>query len=89
MQVIKKEKQLKEVDVTIESYTLCDKCNQKVSTGSYDAFDFTFEHKTGYSYPDGGSGETDTMDLCPKCAKELVEMLKNNGYRINTEEWDW
>jgi hypothetical protein len=28
MQVIKKEKQMKEVDVTIESYTLCDKCNE-------------------------------------------------------------
>ena len=38
MQVIKKEKQMKEVDVTIESYTLCDKCNEKIKTGSSDAF---------------------------------------------------
>ena len=43
--VIKKEKQMKEVDVTIESYSLCDKCNEKIKTGSYDAFECEFYKK--------------------------------------------
>jgi hypothetical protein len=89
MEVLKKEKQLKEIDVVIESYTLCDKCNEKVRTGSYDVFDFTFEHKTGTAYPEGGNGETDKMDLCHKCAKYAVQLLRDNGYRVTTEEWDW
>lgn len=89
MQVKKTEKQTKEVNVVVESYTLCDKCNEKIVKDAYDAFDFTFEHKTGTSYPEGGSGEQDEMDLCDKCSKELVEFLRAKGYRITTKEWDW
>jgi NMD protein affecting ribosome stability and mRNA decay len=89
MQVIKKEKQMKEVDVTIESYTLCDKCNEKIKTGSYDSFECEFIHKTGSSYPEGGSGEQQEMELCQKCAVELVDLLRANGYRVNDSEWDW
>ena len=58
MQVIRNEKQMKEVEVTIENYNLCDKCNEKIETeDSYDAFECEFIHKTGSSYPEGGSGE--------------------------------
>lgn len=89
MQVIKKEKQMKEVDVTIESYTLCDKCNERIKTDSYDAFECEFIHKTGSSYPGGGSGEKQEMELCQKCAVELVDLLRANGYRVTDSEWDW
>ena len=40
MYVKKTEKQIKEVEVTTESYSLCDKCNEKIQTGSNDAFEF-------------------------------------------------
>jgi hypothetical protein len=89
MQVIKKEKQMKEVDVTIESYTLCDKCNEKIKTGRYNAFKCEFIHKTGSSYPEGGSGEKQEMELCQNCAVKLVDLLRANGYRVTDSEWDW
>ena len=90
MRVIKKEKRMKEVDVTIEDYNLCDKCNEKIEKeDSYDAFECEFIHKTGSSYPEGGSGEKQEMELCQKCAVELVALLRTNGYRVTDSEWDW
>jgi len=89
MEVLKKEKQLKEVDVVIESYTLCDKCGEKVKCDYGDAFDFTFEHKTGSAYSDGGYGETEELDLCPSCAKDAVKLLTDNGFRVTKKEWDY
>lgn len=89
MQVIKKQKQMKEVDVTIESYSLCDKCNEEIKTSSYDAFKCKFTHKTGNVYPEGGSGKLQEIELCQKCAVELAALLHQNGYRINDSEWNW
>lgn len=90
MYVKKTEKQIKEVEVTTESYNLCDKCNCKIEKeGSFDAFECEFTHKTGSSYPEGGSGEKQEMELCQKCAVELVELLRLNGYRVTDSEWDW
>jgi hypothetical protein len=88
MRVIKKEKQVKEIDVTVEIYTLCDKCNEKIKTGLFDVFECEFVHKTGKRYPEGGSGEEQKVELCQKCAVELVELLKENGYKIIYSEWD-
>lgn len=90
MQVLTKKKELKEVDVIVDNYCLCDKCNKKIKKDHFhDAFDFTFEHKTGDLYPEGGSGKEENMDLCQKCIKELFVLLKANGYRINTSEWNY
>lgn len=90
MQVIKKEKQMKEIDVTIEDYSLCDKCNEKIKKEHYyDAFKCELVHKTGSSYPEGGSGKKQEMELCQKCAVELVALLRSNGYRATDTEWDW
>lgn len=88
MRVIKKERQVKEISVTVEDYTLCDKCNEEIKTKRFSAFCCKFIHKTGDIYPEGRSGESQEMDLCQKCAVVLVELLKNNGYRINNSDWD-
>lgn len=89
MQVIKTERRVQEVKVVVESYSLCDKCNEKIKTDNYDAFECEFTHKTGSSYPDGGSGSIQEMELCQKCAVEFVELLRQNGYRVTDSEWDW
>ena len=90
MRVVKKEKRMKEVEVILEDFNLCDKCNCKIEKeDSYDSFECEFTHKTGSSYPEGGSGEKQEMELCQKCAVECVELLRANGYRITDSEWDW
>jgi len=89
MEVIKKEKQIKEVEVIVESYTLCDKCNKKIITENYDSFECEFSHRVGNSYPEGGSEYIQEMQLCKKCAIECVELLIENGYRINDSDLDW
>jgi len=89
MRIIKKAKQMKEVEVTIENYCLCDKCNGKIEKeNSYDVFECDFIHRTGSSFPEGGSGEKQEMDLCQKCAVELVALLRENGYRVSDSVWD-
>lgn len=89
MYVKKTEKQIKEVEVITESYSLCDKCNKKINIGVHDAFNFELEYKTGDNYPEGGSGDKKEMELCPKCADDCIKLLKDNGYRINESEWDY
>ena len=88
MKVIETEKQMKEVDVTIGSYTYCDKCNEEIKTDNYDAFECSLIHKTGSVYPEGGSGEKQEMELCQKCAIDLVALLRENGYRVSDFDWD-
>ena len=89
MKVEKKEVRMVEREVTVESYTLCDKCNKKIKREScYDAFRCEFAHKTGGVYPEGGYGELQQMDLCQTCAVGLVVLLRENGYRVNDSEWD-
>jgi hypothetical protein len=89
MQVLKKKVCMQEVEVIVENYHLCDKCNKKITKQNYDAFECDFTHKTGDSYPDGGSGDLQEMELCQQCAVELVELLKQNGYRVNDSKWEW
>lgn len=89
MNVKKTEKQIKEVEVIVENYNLCDKCNVRIGSGIYDAFNFELEHKTGSRYPEGGSGDVEKVELCHKCADDCMQLLKDNGYRINKSEWDY
>lgn len=89
MRILKKEKKMQEIDVTLEDYNLCDKCNEKIGLEDiYDAFDFCLYHKTGTSYPEGGSGQKQEVELCKKCSVELMALLKTNGYRITDSEWN-
>lgn len=45
--------------------------------------------ETGSCYPEGGSGELQKMELCQKCAVELVSFLRENGYRVVDSDWDY
>jgi hypothetical protein len=86
MEVRKTEMKLREV--VTECYYLCDKCGEKISTGAYDAFEFTFEYKTGSAYPEGGNGDKKTLDLCEKCAPKAIKLLEDNGFKVQESEWD-
>ncbi len=88
MEVKKTRKVIKEVE-TIEFYYTCDKCGEKITSGSFDAFEFDFELKEGSCYPEGGSGKKQLLDLCKTCAWDAVNLLKENGFKVREEDWDY
>jgi len=56
----------------------------------YDAFDYSFWAKTGSNYPEGGSGEEVSIDICPKCIiGKLIPWVKSFGGEPTIKEWDW
>lgn len=82
-------KKLKSIVTDVVDKVICDKCNQEVDNDIYDAFKFDLTYKKGECYPDGGSGVKVDIDLCPKCAEDLISLLENNNYRTNTSDWDY
>jgi len=88
MRVETKQKQIKEVEVIIESLELCDKCNSTIKGDQYNAFKCNLTHTTGDIFPDGGSGEKQIMDICQDCAGELIILLRNSGYRVCDSDWE-
>jgi len=76
--------------VVVSSKTICDKCGKEILPARrFDAYNFTFEVKTGTAYPEGGSGEKVEMDLCEGCAVTLVDILTSQGYRLTKNEWSF
>jgi hypothetical protein len=90
MRVIETKKIMISKEITTNDENFCDKCgaNVKSEIDCYDVYKCDIKIKTGVSYPEGGSGEYKTIDLCQKCSEEFLTLLNNNGYRINIEEWD-
>lgn len=86
MKVRNTKKVVKEVDEVVESYTECDKCKEKIKKGFFDRFSCIFEYREGVVYPEGGSYEKTSMDLCQGCGGELINTLESLGYRLSSEE---
>ena len=87
MEIIKTEKRLQ--DVTVECYTLCDKCGERITEELYDAFSFDMVAKTGTAYPEGGDGQKWKLDICKECLPKFIKLLEENGYKIQKSEWDY
>ncbi|MFH1116876.1 MAG: hypothetical protein V1792_23415 [Pseudomonadota bacterium] len=74
----------------IVDFVACDICGAKISHGCYEVDEVEVRHKTGSSYPEGGSGTEVTVDMCGKCFDEkLVLWLRSIGAAPRVEEWEW
>ena len=74
----------------VEDFTTCDLCGVTITNNYGDAEEVTIKHKTGYLYPEGGSGEITSVDMCGKCFDEkLVPWLKSQNCTPRTVEWDY
>ena len=51
-------KKKKMIETTVESWTSCDKCGERIDEAMYEVFECSFEYKEGNSYPSGGSHES-------------------------------
>lgn len=69
----------------------CDICGVEIKAREWgDAEEIEVKHRTGTAYPDGGSGEETTVDLCAKCFDEkLIPWLRAQGAQPTTKEWDF
>jgi len=88
-------KHTKQVEVpakteTQVSYVTCDLCGSKITHISYTVDEVTIKYRTGDSYPDGGSGEETSVDMCGLCFEtKLVPWLRSQGAEPMTNKWDW
>lgn len=70
--------------------TLCDLCGTEIAPGCYDAEDVDITHRSGHSYPEGGSGKETTIDMCGECFEEkLVPWVIEQGGRPTVRDWDY
>ena len=86
----------REYDSEVVDSVTCDIC-KKIYQGehweresSYDVLETEVKMKTGSSYPEGGSGEEISFDICPTCFTEkLVPVLKELGAEPTVSDWEW
>ena len=68
----------------------CDMCGKVIVTKMYEELEIVVSYKYGDNYPEGGSGDTKSVDLCPECFKnELIPFLESKNCKIQTEKWSW
>jgi hypothetical protein len=70
--------------------TTCDLCNVDVGAelDTWEVDEVTVSRKAGCSYPDGGNGDTISVDLCGQCFNEkLLPFLKSEGATVTETEY--
>jgi len=73
----------------------CDVCNRNHPNGhwrrdsSFDIIETEVKLKTGYIYPEGGSGTEISYDICPDCFRNvLIPLFESIGVHPRTEDWE-
>ena len=71
-------------------FVTCDLCGAKIEDRPFEVNEVEVRHKTGSNYPEGGSGDEVSVDMCGKCFdQKLVPWLRSQGVEPSTREWDW
>ena len=74
----------------VVDYETCDICGDRILENMYEVNEVEVRHKTGSSFPEGGSGDEVEFDLCGKCFTEkLIPWLSTQGAEPRRTEWDW
>jgi hypothetical protein len=70
--------------------TTCDLCGSVINSERGDAEEVEVKHRTGSSYPEGGSGQEVRVDMCGDCFDDkLVPWLRAQGADPRIEDWEW
>jgi hypothetical protein len=78
----------------VQQYIECDLCKKHHTNNwkesIYDDVEVEICLRIGRSYPDGGSGENISFDICPDCFNtKLIPWMKSQGVEPEMKEWDW
>lgn len=80
-------------DTVVDSLR-CDICHRKAEGDNwtkdmYDAAETVVRWKAGTSFPEGGSGATTEIDICPECFEtKLIPWVESQGGKPEKKEWD-
>jgi ribosomal protein S27E len=75
---------------TVTASVTCDLCGKVISRQRGNAEIVEIRHRTGSSYPEGGSGVDFEVDMCPDCFdSKLVPWLQSQGAEIRETNWDF
>lgn len=80
--------------VKVHTETKCDLCGKTTARNwgakRFEVAETEVRLRTGENYPDGGSGQETTVDVCPTCFKEkLIPWVESLGGKPTVEQWDW
>ena len=68
----------------------CDLCKKEIKEEGYQVNEVTITHRTGDNYPEMGSGEEASVDMCGECFElKLTPWLKSQGAEPLVAEWEW
>lgn len=87
-------KHMKTIDVPattreVVAKVTCDLCATEITQKQFEVNEVEVSLKQGSNYPEGGSGDTTSFDLCSKCfAEKLIPWLRAQGAEPATKEWD-
>ena len=74
---------------------VCDLCGREATQelndwdgGRFEVCETEITARFGDSYPEGGSGTSYEIDLCPDCFRgRLIPWLRSQGAKIEEKEW--
>ena len=70
--------------------TTCDLRGAEINPGYFDAEEVVVKHRTGRIYPEGGSGEEISVDMCGECFdRKLVPWFRAQGSEPRQVDWSW
>jgi hypothetical protein len=82
-----------EIETVAVKCDLCGKVSHKWrgwAKNSNDVNEVEIKHRHGYSYPDGGSVDSEAFDVCPGCwTDKVVPWFKEQGAEPSTETCDF
>ena len=71
----------------VDGDTTCDLCGKVIVEMVYERKEVTIESQVGEVYPEGGSYESTTVDVCVECFDtKVVPWLQSQGAKMRKEE---
>ena len=77
---------------TVTDFIECDLCGNRIEKEvGYGVNEVTISHRKGDNYPEGGSGEEMSVDMCESCfTLKLIPWLREQGAsNIAYTDWYW